>query len=279
VPQAAPGQAGSSASGPVAGLPGSATAIPGLPGATPASQAGALAAPSPAPEASAAVKPPSRAPAVPRAAQRSAPERAPLAASSPSASRGAAQVHPKVDSAYVAYRAGNLAVAREDYQQALRDDPGNRDALLGLAAIDARGGRLGPAEAAYVRLLQIDPRDPHAQAGLIALRAGRVDPVAAESRVKTLLASDPGAHVLYFTLGNQLAQQDRWAEAQQQYFKAFTAEPDNPDFAYNLAVSLDHMRQPRLALEYYQRALALASQRGASFDAAAARERVAQLGK
>ena len=119
----------------------------------------------------------------------------------------------------------------------------------------------------------------HAQAGLIALRAGRIDPLAAEGRVKTLLAADPGAHVLFFTLGNQLAQQGRWAEAQQQYFKAFTAEPDNPDFAYNLAVSLDHLRQSKLAFEYYERALSLAGARGANFDRAAARERAAQLAK
>jgi tetratricopeptide (TPR) repeat protein len=128
-------------------------------------------------------------------------------------------------------------------------------------------------------VLQADPRDPYAQAGLMALRAGRVDPLSAESRVKTLLAGDPGAHVLHFTLGNQLAQQARWAEAQQEYFKAFAADPDNADFAYNLAISLDHLRQPKLALEYYQRALALAEKRGASFSIAAARERIAQLGR
>ena len=97
------------------------------------------------------------------------------------------------------------------------------------------------------------------------------------NRVKSLLAADPSSHVLNFTLGNQLAQQGRWAEAQQEYFKAFAAEPDNADFAYNLAVSLDHLRQPRLALEYYRHALALAKTRGASFDAAAAQARVAQL--
>ena len=73
-----------------------------------------------------------------------------------------------------------------------------------------------------------------------------------------------------FTLGNQFAQQGRWAEAQQEYFKAFAAEPENADFAYNLAVSLDHLRQPSQALDYYQRALALAEKRGASFDLAAA---------
>lgn len=196
-----------------------------------------------------------------------------------SRSRPAPQVHPSVGAAYAAYLAGDLATARNEYQQALREEPANRDALLGLAALDVRAGRFELAEAAYLRLLQADPRDAHAQAALIALRAGRVDPVAAESRVKSMLADNPGAHVLNFTLGNQLAQQGRWAEAQQEYFRAFAAEPDNPDFAYNLAVSLDHLRRPKLALEYYRRALALARARGASFDAAAAEARAAQLGR
>ena len=97
--------------------------------------------------------------------------------------------------------------------------------------------------------------------------------------MKGMLAADPGAEVLHFTLGNQLAQQGRWGEAQQEYFKAFSANPDNADFAYNLAVSLDHVRQGKLALEYYQRAVALAERRGASFDIAAARSRSAQLQK
>src|SRR3970040_264033 len=116
-----------------------------------------------------------------------------------------------------------------------------------------------------------------ALAALIALAGGRLDPLVAESRVKSLLAADPGSHVLNFALGNQFAQQGRWAEAQQEYFKDLAAEPDTPDFAYNLAVSLDHLRQPRLAREHYQRAVALAQKRGASFDVAAARARLAQL--
>ena len=161
--------------------------------------------------------------------------------------RAAPSVHPKVDAGYSAYLAGNFEAARADYQQALGDDPANRDALLGLAALDVRGGR--------------------------------VDPLAAESRLKIMLAADPRAHALNFALGNQLAQQGRWAEAQAQYFKAFAAEPNNPDFAYNLAVSLDHLRQTKQALEYYKHALALARARGASFDLAGTEARVAQLSR
>src|SRR5204862_7225145 len=161
-----------------------------------------------------------------------------------SVSRGGLQVHPKVTAGYAAYQSGDLTAARNEYQQALRDEPVNRDALLGLAATETRAQRLDLADSYYQRLLQVDPRDAHAQAGAIALRNQQLDPVLAESRVKSLLANDRNANVLYFTLGNQYALQGRWPEAQQAYFKAFASDPDNPDFAFNLAVSFDQLHQP-----------------------------------
>jgi tetratricopeptide (TPR) repeat protein len=257
-----------------------AAAIPGLPATAPSKPAppAALQAPAPAPVQRAQA--PMALPAIPRAPEiprLQAPR--PPSATEITSSRAAPQVHPNITTGYAAYVAGDLAGARTEYQHALREEPTNRDALLGIAALDVRAGRFEHAEAGYLRLLQADPRDSHALAALIALRAGRTDPVAAESRVKSVLADNPGSHVLNFTLGNQLAQQGRWAEAQQEYFKAFAAEPDNADFAYNLAVSLEHLRQPKLALEYYRRALALAKMRGASFALAAAESRVAQLGR
>jgi tetratricopeptide (TPR) repeat protein len=191
--------------------------------------------------------------------------------------RGGLQIHPKVTAGYAAYQASDLAAARSEYQQALRDDPGNRDALLGLAAVEMRAQRYDLADQYYQRLLQADPRDPHAQAGMLALRSQQLDPVQAESRIKSLLAADREANVLYFTLGNQYAQQGRWAEAQQAYFKAYAADPANPDFAFNLAVSLDQLRQSKLALEYYRRALALAERRAANFSLELARSRAQQL--
>lgn len=256
-------------------------AIPGLPsGATPAPAARPASEPvtAPKPQAASMLQAAPRPAAAPRLAV-SQPPPAPRSLETPvMQTRQPPRVHPKVASGYAAYLAGDLASARADYQGALQEETANRDALLGLAAIDVRSGRFETAEAAYLRLLQNDPADAHAQAGLIALRASRLDPLATESRVKTLLAADPGANVLHFTLGNQLAQQARWAEAQQEYFKAFAADPDNADFAFNLAVSLDHLRQSKLALDYYRRAIALAEKRGASFDLAAARNRAAQLG-
>ena len=187
-------------------------------------------------------------------------------------------VDPLVEQAYEAFQRNDLAAARDGYQRALAREPTNRDALLGLAAIDVRSGQLNSAEARYLKLLEIDPRDSHAVASLISLR-GQLDPVASESRLKSLIASQPEAALLHFSLGNQYAQQSRWSEAQAAYFKAHSVDPENADYAFNLAVSLDQLHQGKLALEFYQRALALTDKRAASFNPAQARLRVQELSK
>jgi len=177
---------------------------------------------------------------------------------------------------FAALQAGDLAAARNEYDRALKADPVNRNALLGLATLDVRVGDYDRAAANYARVLELDPRDPDAAAGLIALR-GSLDPVQAESRLKTLLAGQPDSAVLNFALGNVLAMQSRWAEAQQAYFHAVAAEPENPDYEFNLAVSLDQLHKEKLALEHYQRALALAASRPAGFNKSQAEVRIRDL--
>jgi tetratricopeptide (TPR) repeat protein len=185
-------------------------------------------------------------------------------------------VDPLLEQAYQALQRNDLAAARDGYQRVLSRGPASRDALLGLAAIDVRSGQLDSAESRYLKLLEIDPRDTQAVASLIALR-GPLDPVASESRLKTLIASQPESAPLHFSLGNQYARQSRWSEAQGAYFKAYSVDPENADYAFNLAVSLDQLRQSKLALEFYQRALALSDKRAASFPPAQARARVQEL--
>ena len=248
-----------------------AAAIPAPAAQAPAPAAASLAKPSPRP----AQQDPATASRAPRAASAEAArprERTPV-----TTLQAAPRVNPRVEQGYAAYNSGDFAAARAAYLDTLRDEPVNRDALLGMAAVEVRAGRFETADGYYRQLLRADPRDADAHAGLLALRSEQIDPVRAESRLKNLLTADPDAHVLNFTLGNQYAQQGRWAEAQQSYFKAFSADSANPDYAYNLAVSLDQLRQPRLALEHYRRALALAQTRAASFDQGLARIRVQTL--
>lgn len=183
---------------------------------------------------------------------------------------------PTLNRAYDALLADNLTDARRDYEQALRSDPKNTDALLGLATIAARQGQADKAADLYLRVLEADPKDLNAKAGLINLK-GQSDPALSESRLKTLLASQPDSAALNFALGNLHARQTRWSDAQQAYFRAYTAEPDNADYLFNLAVSLDHLHQKTLAIQYYQMALNAAGTRSAAFDRIQVKSRLLEL--
>ena len=181
-----------------------------------------------------------------------------------------------LQSAYAKLEAGQLDGARIDYEKALRDDPNNVDALLGLAAIAQRQGRFADAERYQQRALDADPRSPAAQAA--ALSGGAAgDAATNESRLKSALAAQPESGPLNFALGNLYARQARWPEAQQAYFDAVASEPDNPDYLYNLAVALDHLRQPKLAAQHYRLAEDAAQRRPASFDRERLRARLAAL--
>ena len=178
--------------------------------------------------------------------------------------------------AYEALLVDNLNDARRDYEQVLRRDPRNTDALLGLATIAARQGQANTAADLFLRVLEADPKDLHAKAGLINLK-GQSDPALSESRLKTLLASQPESSALNFALGNVYASQARWSDAQQAYFRAHTGEPENADYLFNLAVSLDHLHQNKLAAQYYQLALNAAETRSTAFDKNQARNRLLEL--
>lgn len=218
-----------------------------------------------------AAKAPVKVSAAEPAAPRSAPAPRRLEA------RQGSRIHPQVQSGYAAFTAGEFDLARSAYERALREEPANRDAVLGMAALDVHAGRLDSAEAYYEALLRAAPNDPDALSGLLGLRAEKVDPLQTESRLKTLLATHPDAAMLHFALGNQLARQGRWAEAQQAYFRADAHDRGNPDFAFNLAVSLDRLRRADEAIEHYARALQLAERRAAAFSPAAVRQRLQQL--
>jgi len=177
---------------------------------------------------------------------------------------------------YEAYMAGNFDLARSEYLEVLKNEPSNLDALHGMAAVSLRQRQPSSAEDYYLRALEANPKDALAQAGLIGLR-GQVDPLQAETRLNALLAAQPELSFIHFALGTLYASQNRWNEAQAAFFKAYKGEPDNPDTLFNLAVSLDHLQQPKLALQYYNLALAATANRPASFDKVQLNARLREL--
>ena len=185
-------------------------------------------------------------------------------------------ISPTLMQAYEALQSGDLARAKVLYEQVLQAEPRNIDALLGSGAIALNEGHVEDASRYYQRVLELDPRNSYAQAGLISI-VGGADLQASESRLKQLIARDPSAF-LYFSLGNLYAEQGQWPSAQQAYFQAYQMQQDNPDYAFNLAVGLEHLGQNRLALDYYRKALDLSFKKGhANFDQSLVIQRVGQL--
>lgn len=185
-------------------------------------------------------------------------------------------VNPSLLMAYQAFNAGDDKGAQQLYRQVLQSDVRNIDALLGMAAIAARQGRANDALGWYGKVLEIEPRNSVAQASTVSL-IGQADPVSSESKIKSLISQQPQAAHLHAALGNFYAEQNQWPSAQQSYFEAYHLDARNPDYAFNLAISLDQMGKKALALQYYKEALALLNNNAGNIDRAQLETRILKL--
>lgn len=173
-----------------------------------------------------------------------------------------AGVDPTLLAAYEAFSRGDDRLAQQRYRQVLQKDVRNIDALLGMAAIAQRQNRIMDAIGWYRKVTEIEPRNSIAQSAIADLEAS-TDVIGAESRIKSLLVRQPDAANLHAALGNLYAEQNQWSAAQSAYFNASQYAPASADYAFNLAISLEHLGKSELALAQYQRALSLLNASGA----------------
>lgn len=185
------------------------------------------------------------------------------------------EVSPTLMRAYEAYNAGNDNDAQKLYKQVLQHDIRNVDALLGLGAIAQRQGRVADANGWFGKVIEVEPRNSIAQAALLD-NTSQSNDINNETHLKNMLAKQPDDANLHAELGNYYAAQNQWPSAQQAYFDAYRLHA-SANNALNLAVSLDQMGKPKLALSYYQRALELAQTGGNSIDKVALEARIAAI--
>ncbi len=193
-----------------------------------------------------------------------------------SRSRSASQKDVQLHSAYQEYKAGNFAAARSLYLEVLNSMPENKDALLGLAAIAHKNGELQSAYRYYLKVLKLFPSDVIARTAIINI-AGDKSAAESESILKLMIRDNPETAFLHFTLGNIYAAGSHWTEAQQSFFDAYRFESENADYAYNLAVSLDHLGKTQAALQYYERAMKLADKSPAKLNVSTLASRISAL--
>lgn len=183
-----------------------------------------------------------------------------------------------IDLAYAQYLDADYVVAAENYNKVLHELPHNRDALLGLAVINELLGDTSLAYAYYLRALKYYPQNGVVEAALINLQ-GKGDPIKKENILRALLKQQPDNSFLYYSLGELYAKQQRWSEAQRAFFNAYSKESASPDYAYNLAVSLDHIQQYNAAITYYKVSLENAKYAPFIFDKEQVASRVATLSR
>lgn len=163
------------------------------------------------------------------------------------------EVDPTLAAAYRAYTQHEDTKAQSLYRQVLRGDARNVDALLGMAAIAQRQQRVNDANGWYQQVLNLEPRNETAQLGLLALQQ-QAQPAGSENRYREMLATEPNSAELHAAQGAYYIGQAQWREAQQSYFDAYRLQPNNAEYAFNLAVCLDQLGKSGVALEYYRKA-------------------------
>ncbi len=185
-------------------------------------------------------------------------------------------VTPVLMRAYEAYNAGNDLQAQQDYKAVLKRYGPNVDAMLGLGAIATRQGRLADANGWYRKVLEVEPRNEVAKAGLLSLQQSQANtPAVDQSQLKSMIATAPNDANLHAALGDVYASQNQWSAAQQAYFDAYRLS-QSAENTFNLAVSLDQLGKPGLALPYYREALQKAGQSNA-IDVEALQARISSI--
>jgi tetratricopeptide (TPR) repeat protein len=162
---------------------------------------------------------------------------------------------------YAALVEGRLPAAAQAYGQALLANPEERDALLGLAYIAHQQGRIEEARGYYQGVLRQDPGNAIARSGLLTTNAVD-DPQVVASRAREVAEQNPDSAAAHSALGHAMVREGRLADAQQAFFRAHSLEPGVALHAFNLAVSLDRLRNFGPARQYYERALVLSAQTG-----------------
>jgi tetratricopeptide (TPR) repeat protein len=185
-----------------------------------------------------------------------------------------------LEAGYAALLEGKLDAAAKAYNQALGDNPEERDALLGLAYIAHQKGQREQAQDLYRRVLRQEPGNAIAGAALLALDTD-ADSTITAGRARELAQQQPDSAAAVALAAGALARDGQVADAALLFARAQQLEPRNAMHAYNHAVALDRLGQYAAARLDYELALQLA-QRNANaglltFSVDTVRQRIAQL--
>ena len=157
------------------------------------------------------------------------------------------------------FQRGYLDQAEASFEQALRDDPSNAEALYGIGSVYMNQNKNAAARDAFERTVKLPANYPNTlpdawnNLGVIATREGKMDEAVRDLQQALRISPD---HLLSLTnLGNAYRAQQQWDEARKVLERAVKIAPDDPEANYGLGMVFAQTGDNAQAYERLQSAL------------------------
>lgn len=160
----------------------------------------------------------------------------------------------KASAGYDALVRGSYDAALAFYDDALKEEPNSVLAVLGRATSLQKLGRGAEAQAAYDQVLKMDPANREALTNLTSILAER-SPQEAISRLVELEREYPAFSPIKAQLGLIYAKTGSMQQALDYLGRAVALAPETVMYHYNLALVLDHLGRKEQAVASYDRVL------------------------
>jgi len=156
---------------------------------------------------------------------------------------------------YDALVRGSYDTALGFYEAVLKEEPNSVLAMLGRATALQKLGRGQEAQTAYDQVLKLDPSNREALTNLTSIVAER-SPQDAITRLLELERAYPSFSPVKAQLGLTYAKTGSMQQALDYLGRAVALAPETMMYQYNLALVLDHLGRKEQAIASYERVLA-----------------------
>jgi tetratricopeptide (TPR) repeat protein len=172
------------------------------------------------------------------------------------ASQSSAEVHNNLGN--ILLQQGDVDRAIEEFEQALRIDPGHPGTHAGLATAYVRKGRLADAEKHLDLARRLDPRHTGTLENLGQLQLALGNLEEAKEMLRQAVAAEDASASLLSLLGQVYAQEKDWSRAGEIFARASVTNPEDPVILYNLGVALEEQGELEEAARRFDQAIAIA---------------------